>query len=463
MERLLVVDDSITFLRDARAILQTRFEVTEANNGRKALEILRSQQVSAVLLDLKMPDMNGIEVMKKIHEEIDPHMTVIIVTDSRDTESAVEAMREGAYDFITKEFDINLLSAKIMKALERRSIEIQNEILKDKISSMRDNFLFRSEAMKKVNLEIEKAAMHDFDVFLHGETGVGKDVVAYEIHKRSSRRNKPYIEVPLNVIDNPLLSSELFGVVRGAYTDAKIDRIGKIEAANGGTVYLPEITALSLEVQAKLLNFVQYKVLSRVGEDGHTPMRSVDVRLIFASNEPGLLKLVRSGRIRDDFYYRITAVRIEIPPLRERREDIALLAEYFLKRESNKSKKITKEAIKLLQSYDWPGNVRELRNVIINAFIRADGDELGPEDFAPWIDNTNDYFTEMKMMNHDSIDGKGWPKYVDAEDDFRKEYFRNLLMHVNGDTARAAKIAGMSQQGLRKALRALGIKGSNHF
>ncbi len=455
MERLLLVDDSVTFLRDAKSILQTRFEVIEANSGKKALDILKNQRVSAVLLDLKMPDMNGIEVMKHIHKEIDPHLAVIIVTDSREVENAVEAMREGAYDFITKEFDINLLSARITKALERRSIEIQNEILKDKISSIRDEFIFKSEAMKKTNFEIQRVAMHDFDVILIGETGVGKDLIAYEIHKRSSRRDKPYVEIPLGMMDSQILGSELFGHVKGAFTDAKTDRIGKIEAADGGTIYLPEISALSTDLQLKLLGFIQYKTISRLGEDGRNPLRKVDVRLIFASNEHDLMDLVLKGRMREDFYHRITSVRVEIPPLRDRREDIGLLAEYFLKKEKGNSKNISREAIRLLESYHWPGNVRELRNVIVNALIRADGEELKPEHIAPWIGYSVSSADGMRAKEKDRR--VKLLKYTHAEESFRKEYFSKLLLQAGGDMMKAARIAGMTPQGIRKALRAIGL------
>ncbi|MGC8596157.1 MAG: sigma-54-dependent transcriptional regulator [Candidatus Kryptoniota bacterium] len=451
MERLLLVDDNITFLKDAKAILETRFEVIEASSGKQAIALLRKNKVSAALLDYKMPDMNGIEVMNQIHSEIDDHLPVIIITNHGDVETAVLAMREGAYDFISKEFDLNILSAKIFKALERRNIEIQNEILQSAVNEARDDFVFRSERMRKINQEIDNFAKHDSSVLLIGETGVGKDVIANEIHRRSSRSDKPFLTLSLGETSSTLIESDLFGHVKGAFTGATKDRVGKFEAADGGTVYLPEISTLSTDLQIKLLRFLEQKTIARVGQDASQPMKKLNVRLIFATNED-LKALVEAGKMRSDFYFRINIGQLVVPPLRERIEDIDALVEYFMKKEGKPDLKVSRDALQVLKGYEWPGNVRELKNLISNVTMRVHDEELRPEHFMMWLSEPNN---DKRSFGRKILETSKLPRWSEAERAFQEEYFREVLKRTRGNITRASRIAGMTTQGFRRVIRKL--------
>ena len=237
MQKILVIDDSTAFLNDVESLLRSRYTVIKASSGKRGLEVLQSDQVSAVLLDLKLPDIHGIEVLKRIHEQIDVHLPVIIVTDQNEVEMAVEAMRLGAYDFIAKSFDLNLLTAKIMKAIERRTLEIRVNALKGTQAEHYDRMVFASNVMKKIHYEISHLATLNFDVLIIGETGAGKDLIAFEMHQRGPRRDRPFIPVPMKPLSETLIESELFGHEKGAFSGAEKAKVGKLEAATEGQLH----------------------------------------------------------------------------------------------------------------------------------------------------------------------------------------------------------------------------------
>jgi DNA-binding NtrC family response regulator len=452
MEKLLIVDDNISFLSDVEALLEDRYHVLKADTGEKGLEILKSEQISAVLLDLELPDMFGTEVLRIIHEDIEPHMPVIIVTDHSEIENAVEAMRRGAYDFLPKNFNRELLTEKIHKALERRSLELRVNALQTSIQDQQNKFICVSEKMKKVNYEMTRMSSLNFDILLSGETGAGKDTIAYELHSRSARRDKPFISISMKSLSETLIESELFGHEKGAFSGADKSKIGKFEAAQGGTVYIPEISSLTESVQLKLLHFLQYKSLTRVGQDPRKPEIKVDVRVIMATNE-NLQKVVAAGRLREDFYFRIAGVSLVIPPLRDRVEDIEPIARYVLRKNTSQigteQYVFAPEVNTLLKNYSWPGNVRELENAVKNALAYADGFVLKAEHFPN--------LTMRRMVS--SFDQSAIPnvEYKEAERLFREEYCKKVVRQAGGSIPQAAKLAGMTPQGFRKILAKLDL------
>ena len=455
MEKVLIVDDDTRFSSDIASLLKEQYRIERAVSGRGCLEALKKGDVSVVLLDMKLPDFNGVELVERIHRDLDPLLPIIIVTNYGQIENAVEAMRRGAEDFMQKGFNINLLREKINKALERRELKMKVRSLQAGYEGPNDEFVFESPVMQRLDLDIAKIANQDQNVLLIGETGVGKDLVARRIHSTSKRKEKPYIQVPLSGISDALMGSELFGHVRGAFTGAHSERAGFFEAANGGTVYLPEISALSHDVQLKLLNFMQYKTIVKVGQDvSKVPPITLEVRLIMAANERDLHSLLSSGRIRNDFYQR-AGLRLEIPPLRDRKEAIRPLTEYFLRKHtptgSNVKYRLSPEVIEAFMSYEWEGNVRELEEAIRTAITFSESDVLTLKDFRG-----------CRFAGHNSFHGSfdlfgSGQSYKAAESAFRDRYFRSLIASAEGDVSRAAGLSGMTPQGLRKTLKQLGI------
>jgi DNA-binding NtrC family response regulator len=457
MENLLIIDDNIAFLEDVKALLERNYNVIIANNATNGLEILKSKQVNTVLLDLHLPDMHGLQVLEKIRGEIDPYLPVIIITEFDNTENVVKAMRMGANDFLTKDFNLELLYTKILKALEQRRLEIEISALKKEIEDQQNTFIFKSVIMKQLNVEITRLAQQDFDILIEGETGSGKDLIASLIHLRSSRSLKPYLTIPIRTLSETVLESELFGHEKGAFTGADNMKLGKFEAANSGTIYIPEITALSEGIQLKLLNFMQYKTISRMGQDPRKGDIKLDVRVILATNE-NLEELVAQNKIREDFFYRISGVRLSIPPLRKRKDDIENLAMYFLDKHTQRSYSIRysidEEVFKAFQNYDWPGNVRELENSIKSALSYSKGDKLTINNFP--ILNSKRKTPQQNQFNS-ILSSKSFPGYKKAEVEFKKEYLFKVLELTNNNIIEAAKIMEITPQGLRKFIKNIKI------
>jgi len=458
MDKLLVVDDSLPFLSDVEALLADTFHISTATNAQECLQLLRDQNFSAVLLDLYLPDMYGTDVLKKIHNDIDPLLPVFIITNHHNTDHVVEAMRHGAYDFIPKNFSLNLLGQKIKKALERRSLEVSNRVLQSEYLS-KNKFICQSKPMRKVNLEVTRLSRLNVDVLIFGETGVGKDLIASMIHTRSERANKPFIPVSIRSLSDTLIESELFGHEKGSFSGADRLKIGKFEAANNGTVYIPEISSLSDTVQLKLLHFMQYKTITRVGQDPTKSEIKLDVRLIMATNED-LTELVKKGKIRSDFYHRITGVTLNIPPLRERTSDIEPLAEYYTKMYAELHPaghcKLSPEVIDAFYQYNWPGNIREFANSIKHAIVYADDTTLTLDNFPHLLksvrveNESNDDFI--------SLSTNGLPGFRDAEKQFKTMYFKRLWEKSGHNLDKTAQMAGFTTHATRRILRSLGIR-----
>lgn len=455
MDKLLLIDDSLAFLNDVESILRDRFLILKANSGRRGIELARTEGAVAVLLDLRMPDMDGLQVLELLHREVDPFLPVIIVTDHAEPENAVQAMRLGAYDFIPKSFNRDVLSAKIIKALERRTLEISVKALQSTFADYHDRFVFISDAMKRVHFELSRLASVGFDVLITGETGVGKDLCAFEIHQRSPRRDRPFIPLAMRSLSESIIESELFGHEKGSFSGADKTRIGKLEAADGGTLYIPEVSSLTESAQLKLLQFLQYKTIARVGQDSRKPETRLDVRVIMATND-NLEEQVKSGKMRADFYHRIAGVKLMVPPLRERQEDILPLAEYFVAkydpRPEEARHKLPPEVIRAMRAYRWPGNVRELENGIKGALVFASGRELGLSSFPALTDRARD---DRPCISCIAMKYQHLPSYEQVARELKQAYFEELLRRVNGSIPRAAESAGMSAQGLRKLLKSL--------
>ena len=380
--RILIVDDE-AIVRDSLGdwFRQEGYAVDVADSARSALEKLTRETWDIFLLDIRMPGTDGLELQRKLME-VQPEATVIIMTAYASVETAVEAMKQGAYDYIIKPFDPDDLEHTIRNAVERKKLVSENHQLKTKIEELNllHEIVGTSSATKRVLEQVAMVSASDTTVLIRGESGTGKELIARAIHANSSRRYMPIVVVNCGALSEGVLESELFGHEKGAFTGAQYRRKGKFEMADGGTLFLDEIGDVSLKTQVDLLRVLDEKKICRVGGNAEIP---VNFRLIAATNK-NLEAMTAEDRFREDLYYRINVFSIAIPPLRERREDIALLANYFLKKfgcnMNSLVGRISDESMQLLTSYDWPGNVRELQNAMERAVLVCKGKEIQPED-----------------------------------------------------------------------------------
>jgi len=382
--KILIVDDELV-VRDSlnRMFQDEGYESRAVASGREALEGLNPGDYDLALLDIRMPGMDGMDLQSRLHQ-IDPELTIVIMTGYASVDTAVRALKQGAYDYIVKPVDPDELLHLVSKALEHRVARGEVARLRENMQEIfpRTELIGRSPAMKRVAELVEMVAPSDATVLITGESGCGKEVVARAIHSNSQRRNMPMVVIHCGALTETLLESELFGHEKGAFTGAQFRRKGKFEVADGGTVFLDEISDISLKTQTDLLRVLQEKEIVRVG--GVQPVK-VDFRCIAATNK-SLEKLVKAGSFRPDLYYRLHVFSIDVPPLRDRREDIPLLVEYFLHKfceaTNREVPRIAPTAMELLMSHEWPGNVRELENAIERALVIGKNHEIGPEHFA---------------------------------------------------------------------------------
>lgn len=383
IEKILIVDDE-AIIRNflAETLRRKNLDVVTADSGKKALAILKETTFDMVITDMKMPDYTGIDVLRKV-KELSPSTMVVVITGFGSIENAVEAMRNGAFNYLIKPFSPDTIEALIDKASEHISLVEENKYLRQQISSGGSRSTFtvvgESPAMQKILADVAQVAKSNASIFIHGESGTGKEVIAQAIHNGSPRANQPFIKVNCAAIPETLIESEFFGHEKGAFTGASARRLGRFELANTGTLLLDEISEIPLGVQAKLLRAIQEQEFERVG--GNKPIK-VDVRMISTSNR-NVKEAIAQKIIREDLYYRLNVVPIYLPPLRERKEDILPLAEYFLEkisRENHRERKVLTEAAKnKLLKYSWPGNVRELANIIERAVVMDSCLKVSPE------------------------------------------------------------------------------------
>jgi DNA-binding NtrC family response regulator len=367
---ILIVDDEFSIRDSLQHWFRKDYDVHAAESAEKALAILAEQRVDIALVDIKMPGMDGLELQERI-AKVDPNIDVIIITAYATAETAVRALKNGAFDYVTKPIDPDEISHLVDRALEQQRLRRENVQLRETIEGLVtvDEIIGDSPALRKVLELVHHVAQTDATVLVQGESGTGKELIARAIHANSKRRYMPIIPVNCGAVPESLLSSELFGHEKGAFTGAEERRRGKLELADGGTLFLDEIGAIGSKMQVELLRALETKEFTRVG--GSEPVQ-VDFRVICATNE-NLGQAIEEGRFREDFYYRINVFTIEAPPLRSRRSDIPLLAEYFRSRFAQQMDKrineISREAMSVLKEYDWPGNVRELSNAIERAMV----------------------------------------------------------------------------------------------
>ncbi|MCF7569572.1 sigma-54 dependent transcriptional regulator [Sabulilitoribacter arenilitoris] len=370
MPKILIIEDEAAIRRVLVKILSEEsdtYQVEEAEDGLVGIEKIKNDDFDLVLCDIKMPKMDGVEVLEAV-KKIKPEIPMVMISGHGDLDTAVNTMRLGAFDYISKPPDLNRLLNTVRNALDRKELVVENKLLKKKVSK---NFqmIGESKPISHIKEIIEKVAPTDARVLITGPNGTGKELVAHWLHQKSERSKGPMIEVNCAAIPSELIESELFGHVKGAFTSANKDRAGKFEAANGGTIFLDEIGDMSLSAQAKVLRALQESRIQRVGSDKDI---KVNVRVVAATNK-NLKKEIKEGKFREDLYHRLAVILIEVPALNDRRDDIPLLINYFsdkIASEQGTVKKVfSDKAIKLLQDYDWTGNIRELRNVIERLII----------------------------------------------------------------------------------------------
>ncbi|PHR14793.1 MAG: response regulator [Aequorivita sp.] len=380
MARILIIEDEAAIRRVLVKILSEEnqgYEVFEAEDGLVGMETIKKEDFDLVLCDIKMPKMDGVEVLEAV-KKIKPEIPMVMISGHGDLETAVNTMKMGAFDYISKPPDLNRLLNTVRIALDRKELVVENTRLKKKVSKNYE-MVGESTAIVQIKEMIEKVAPTEARVLITGPNGTGKELVAHWLHQKSDRSSGPMIEVNCAAIPSELIESELFGHVKGAFTSANKDRAGKFEAANGGTIFLDEVGDMSLSAQAKVLRALQENKVQRVGSDRDI---KVDVRVITATNKD-LKKEIAEGNFREDLYHRLAVILIKVPSLNDRRDDIPLLVEYFSEKISTEhgtaKKKFSSKAIKLLQEYDWTGNIRELRNVVERLIILG-GKEISEED-----------------------------------------------------------------------------------
>ena len=370
MPKILIIEDEVSIRRVLKKIISEEsktYEVDEAEDGFEGIEMIQNNEYDLILCDIKMPKVDGIEVLEKVRK-IKPEIPVVMISGHGDLDIAVQTMKLGAFDYISKPPDLNRLLNTVRNALDRKELIVENKILKKKISQKYE-MIGNSKAIDHIKNIIDKVAPTDARVLIVGANGTGKELVAHWIHEKSERAKYPMIEVNCAAIPSELIESELFGHVKGSFTGANKDRAGKFEAANGGTIFLDEIGDMSLSAQAKVLRALQENKITRVGCDKDI---KIDVRVLAATNKD-LKKEIAESRFREDLFHRLAVIIIEVPKLNDRRDDIPLLIKYFAQKIAEEQgtcvKNFQPNAIKLLQEYDWTGNIRELRNVIERLII----------------------------------------------------------------------------------------------
>lgn len=370
MSKILIIEDEAAIRRVLKKIISEEndaYNVEEAEDGLQGMEMIKNNDYDLVLCDIKMPKMDGVEVLEATRK-IKPETPIVMISGHGDLDTAVNTMRLGAYDYISKPPDLNRLLNTVRNALDRKELVVENKILKKKVSKKYE-MIGESDAIAQIKDMIDKVAPTDARVLITGPNGTGKELVAHWLHEKSERVKGPMIEVNCAAIPSELIESELFGHVKGAFTSANKDRAGKFEAANGGTIFLDEIGDMSLSAQAKVLRALQESRIQRVGSDKDI---KVNVRVVAATNK-NLKKEIEDGKFREDLYHRLAVILIKVPALNDRRDDIPLLINYFAKKiadeQGTAQKNFSNKAIKLLQEYDWTGNIRELRNVVERLII----------------------------------------------------------------------------------------------
>jgi two-component system response regulator AtoC len=431
---ILVVDDELGIRQSFKMVLKDHFNVLLAENGGAAIDILTKNTVDLILLDILLPDINGLDLLEKL-KAIDPNPEVIMVTAVKEIQTAVRAIKLGAYEYIIKPFLVDDVINIINRALEKRSLLKEVTYLKTELERFQlfEEMVGEDERMKQIFELVSTISDSDGAVLIQGESGTGKELVARAIHRLSRRREQPFMVIACAAIPQTLMESELFGHHKGAFTGATKTTVGRLEIANNGTVFLDDIDTLDVSMQAKLLRVIQEKEFERLGM---TKVIKVDVRFVAASNK-NLHDLIEEGKFREDLFYRLNVFPVFLPPLRDRRKDIPLLIEHFLamnaKRTGKPSKTFSREAIQALIAYDWPGNVRELQNLVERCFTVAKDSIIHRNDVS-YLSVARPRIKDLPLK--------------EAVNLFEQQYINDVLESVDGNKSKAAMLLGVHRNTL---------------
>ncbi len=435
---ILIIDDEESIRDSMSQVLRKEgYRVRTSVEGKEGLQIFNQENIQVVFLDLKLPGIKGMDILTRI-KEISPETPVIIITGYASIDSAIEAMKRGAFDYMAKPFTPEEVRVITKKALDSRRLLYENIYLRKELEARTETEMVvgKSKAMRDVLDLVERVSPTESTVLIAGESGTGKELIAREIHRRSLRRQAPFVVVDCGALVETLFESELFGHVKGSFTGAHETKHGRFEVANGGTIFFDEIGNIGLNIQAKLLRVIQEREITRIGSS--RPIK-VDVRILAATNE-NLADGVRKGKFREDLFYRLSVVPIHLPPLRERKEDIEPLVRHFLQKYSRRAKKtiawISPRAIKALTEYDWPGNIRELENTIERAVVLSKGPGIDLEDLVYHGISASSAFAG-------TLGGK-----LKSLEEMEKEYIMAVLKESQGNKSRAAEILGIDRKTL---------------
>jgi two-component system response regulator AtoC len=450
---LLIVDDEepLRILLESELGESEEFTVDTAVDGGQAINQIQAKVYDVVLLDIRMPRVSGIEVLKFI-QEYSPTTQVIILTNYADVKTAIETIKLGAYDFLAKPYDIDELFNTIHRAIERKQLFIDNKLMKSELSRKAGSseLIGQSAAFLKLVESASRFAESDSIVLIEGASGTGKELIAGLVHRRSPRNNRPFVAVNCASIPDALLESELFGHEKGAFTNAYTTKQGLVEVANGGTLFLDEVGDISPAIQPKLLRFLETGEFRRVGG---TNLLTVDVRVISATNKD-LREEVKEGRFREDLFYRLNVVTLRVPPLSERKEDIPILSDYFLRRKtkSKNVKSLSPGALRLLMEYTWPGNVRELEHVLEGAILLSSGDVIEEKDLSTYFHRPD--------LDGVALGGPGelpGPQPASLEE-MERVHIEHVLKQNNFNRTRTAEMLGISKKTLYLKIKRYGLK-----
>jgi len=446
LPQILAVDDDPAVLKSLRTVFDEEYHFHFARNAVEGLALLDKQDIRLAILDLGLPDMNGIQLLKKI-KETNPAIEIIVLTADNSLHSGIEAMKSGAYDYVVKPFDVDQIALVVKNALEKAGLQQEVRYRRIMDAEKTKVLIGQSKAIQTVFQMINKMAKNDATVLITGESGTGKELVAHAIHNEGLRKDSPFVPVNCGAIPRELIESELFGHEKGSFTNASYKRLGKFEIAQRGTIFLDEISALPIELQSKLLRVLQEKTIERIGS-----MRpiTVDVRIIAASNVD-LKEQIKQRQFREDLYYRLNIVPLEIPPLRERKEDIPLLVNHFLnlynQQYHRRIKTLSPEVMERFCKYDWKGNVRELENVIQRLLVITSDSSIALNKLPLEMCNTKD--GEEIFGNNHTLE--------EALTKFEKEYIQKALSKTNNNRHEAAQLLGIHRNTLFNRMKALGL------
>ena len=452
----LIVDDEVGARESLRMILKNNYVVFLAKDAEEAMLQIKEHSPDVILLDIILPDLDGLKLLEKIRQN-EPDAIVIMITATKTVKTAVEAMKLGAYDYVTKPFDVDELRLIVSRALSTQALEQEVRYLRKEIDRnfVFENIIGKSKVMKEIFAMVRQIADSKSTVLVMGESGTGKELISRAIHYNSNRKNYPFVTINCAAIPETLIESELFGHEKGAFTNAIEKKLGRVEVANQGTLFLDEIGELSLATQAKILRFLEEKEFNRVG--GSKTIK-VDVRLIAATNRD-LNQLLKKGLFREDLYYRINVVPIIIPPLKERKEDIPSLLDHFIQKhneEGNKKVKgVSKEALELIMNYEWPGNVRELENLIERAIALTSNEYIQPDELPIPLTNSS----KINGLRESILSGK--VSFLKAEEEFERGIILDALKKANYVQSHAAEMLGISRRILKYKMDKLGISQDN--